>query len=90
MHGRLRGVLDLTGGTANIAAQGVETHTITVAGAALGDYVEFSFTVALNSALILNAQVNAADTVQIQFHNPSRGSVTRVIDSAVDNVISRD
>ena len=90
VHGRLRGVLDLTGGTANIAAQGVETHTITVAGAVLGDYVEISFTVALDPALILNAQVTAADTVQIQFHNPSSGSVTRVIGSAVANVISRD
>jgi hypothetical protein len=90
VHGRLRGVLNLTGGTANIAAQDVETHTITVTGAVLGDYVEVSFTVALNSALILNAQVTAADTVQIQFHNPSSGSVTRVTGFAVANVISRD
>jgi hypothetical protein len=90
VHGRLRAVKDLTGGTASISAQSVETQTVTVTGAVLGDYVEASFTVALNSALILSAQVTAADTVQIQFHNPSSGSVTRAAGFAVVNVISRD
>jgi hypothetical protein len=88
LHRRLRGTLDLTGGTANIAAQGVETHTITVTGAVLGDYVEVSYTVALNNALILQAQVTAADTVTVRFHNPSSGSITRAAGYAVVNVIA--
>lgn len=90
VHGRLRAVKDLTGGSASVPAQSVETQTLTVTGAVLGDYVEVSFTVALDTALILNAQVTAADTVTIQFHNPSSGSVTRAAGYAVVNVISRD
>ena len=84
---RYRGVLALAT-TASISAQSVETQVLTVTGAVLGAYVEVSFTSALDTALILNAQVTAADTVTVQFHNPSSGSITRATGSIVVNVIS--
>lgn len=84
---RYRGVLDLTGAPANISAQGVETHTLTVTGAVLGAFVEVSYTVALNNALILQAQVTATDTVTVGFHNPSSGTVNRAAGYAVVNVL---
>jgi len=85
-HRRLRGTLPTTSG--NINAQSVETHIITVLGAMLGDYVEATYTVSLNNALILQAQVTAADTVTVAFHNPSAATVTRVLGSIVVNVIA--
>ncbi len=86
---RYRGVLALAT-TASISAQSVETQVLTVTGAALGAYVEVSFTSALNTALILNAQVTAANTVSVQFHNPSSGSITRAAGSIVVNVITSE
>lgn len=84
---RYRGVLNLSGSSANISAQGVETHTLTVTGAELGAYVEVSYTAALNDALVLQAQVTATDTVTVRFHNPSSGTVSRATGYAVVNVL---
>lgn len=49
-----------------------ETTTITVTGAALGDLVLASFSVALSDVL-MTAWVSAADTVSVRFQNESGG-----------------
>jgi hypothetical protein len=54
----------------SIAAGGVATTTVTVTGAALGDYAEASFSLALGG-LIIFAAVSAANTVTVTFYNPT-------------------
>jgi hypothetical protein len=49
-------------------------QTITVTGAAVGDYVIASFSTPLNG-MILNAWVSAANTVQFQFQNKTAGTL---------------
>jgi parallel beta-helix repeat protein len=49
-----------------------ETTTVTVTGAALGDFATVSFSVAL-SDVIMTAWVSAADTVSVRFQNESGG-----------------
>jgi hypothetical protein len=87
---RIRAVLNLSASAANISAQSVETHTLTVTGAVLGAYVEVSINVALNNALILQAQVSATDTVTVNIHNPSSGTISRAAGFVTVNVISSD
>jgi len=86
---RLRGAVNLSS-SASISAQDVETGTITVTGAALGDIVTIAATVNLDSDLILTARVSAADTVSYYVHNPSSGSVTRAATYLVVNVFGND
>jgi hypothetical protein len=58
----------------SIAAAGQESTTVTVTGAALGDYVTASFSIDL--ALIeLSAYVSAADTVTCLFKNGTAGAI---------------
>lgn len=87
---RIRGVLNLSGASANISAQSVETHTLTVTGAVVGAYVEVSINVALNNALILQAQVSAANTVTVNIHNPSSGTISRAAGYVTVNVLSSE
>jgi hypothetical protein len=87
---RLRGVLNLSASSANISAQSVETHTLTVTGAVVGAYVEVSMNVALNNALILQAQVSATNTVTVNIHNPSSGTISRAAGFVTVNVLSSD
>jgi hypothetical protein len=87
---RIRAVLNLSASSANISAQSVETHTLTVTGAVVGAYVEVSMNVALNNALILQAQVSAANTVTINIHNPSSGTISRAAGFVTVNVLSSD
>jgi hypothetical protein len=70
--------VDLTGSTPSIATLDVETGTVTVAGAALGDFVSMSSTVNLSNSFVLSAKVSAADTVTYGIYNVSGGSVTRI------------
>lgn len=49
------------------------TTTVTVTGAALGDFVQVSFTIAL-SDVVLSAWVSSADTVSVRFQNVSGGT----------------
>lgn len=51
-----------------------ETTTVTVTGAALGDYAQASFSNDLSS-ITLTAWVSAADTVSVRFQNESGGVV---------------
>lgn len=53
---------------ANIVAGSSLTTTVTVAGAALGDFVLISFTLDL-AELIVTAYVSAANTVTVKFYN---------------------
>jgi hypothetical protein len=70
--------VDLTGSTPSIATLTAETGTVTVTGAALGDFVVISSTVNLSNSFVLNAKVSAADTVTYGIYNVSSGSVTRI------------
>lgn len=58
----------------SIAASGTTTTTVTVTGAALGDFAEVSFGVSL-AGLICTAYVSAADTVTVALFNPTVGAV---------------
>lgn len=58
----------------SIAAGGTTTTTVTVTGAALGDFalVSFSITVA---GLVVTAYVSAANTVSVVLYNPTAGAI---------------
>lgn len=56
------------------ASGGRQSTTLTVTGAALGDFVEVSCSIDL-AGLVLSAYVNAADTVTIQVTNNTGGAV---------------
>lgn len=59
----------------NLVAGAVEAiQTMTVTGAAVGDFVDVSFSLDLQGAK-LNAWVSAADTVSYQFTNPTAGAL---------------
>lgn len=58
----------------SIAAGAVSTTTVTYAGAALGDQVTPSFSLALGG-LTLTAEVSAANTIKFTFSNPTGGAV---------------
>lgn len=51
-----------------------ETTTVTVTGAALGDYASASFSLNLQG-IILSAWVSAANTVSVRFQNETGGSI---------------
>lgn len=59
---------------ADLATLTTETTTLTVTGAALGDFVLPSFSLDLGG-LMLTAYVSAADTVTFVFFNPTAGNV---------------
>jgi len=59
----------------SIAANGIGELTITVTGAATGDFAIVSAPAALESGLTFSAFVSAADTVKIRLHNNSGGAV---------------
>lgn len=50
------------------------TTTVTVTGAALGDYAEASFSLDLQG-ITLTAWVSAADTVSVRFQNETTGTL---------------
>lgn len=54
---------------------GVQNLTITVAGAAAGDPVALALPAAINSGLIFNAFVSAADTVTVRCTNITAGAI---------------
>jgi len=58
----------------SIAAGGTTTTTLTVTGAALGDFVEASFSLDLQG-IQMRAYVSAADTVTFVFQNPTAGAI---------------
>lgn len=58
----------------SIAASGTTTTTVTVTGAALGDYAVASLGVSA-AGLVVTAYVSAADTVTVVFFNPTAGAV---------------
>jgi hypothetical protein len=58
----------------SIGASGTTTTTLTVTGAALGDYAVCSFGVSL-SGLMAAAYVSAADTVTVALFNPTAGAI---------------
>lgn len=58
----------------SIAADGVETTTVTVTGAALGDVVSASFSLSLGG-LMMSAEVSAADTVTVTLFNPTGSAI---------------
>lgn len=58
----------------NLAAGAVAVTSLTVAGASLGDFAVASFS-APNASVLLSAQVTAADTVSVSFHNISAGAI---------------
>jgi hypothetical protein len=51
-----------------------ETTTVTVTGAALGDYAEASFSLDLQG-ITVTAWVSAADTVSVRFQNETGGTI---------------
>ena len=57
-----------------IAAAGTTTTTVTVTGAALGDFAECSFGVSL-AGLVATAYVSATDTVTVVLFNPTAGAI---------------
>lgn len=58
----------------SIAAGAVAVTSLPVAGANLGDFATASFS-APNSAVLISAQVTAADTVSVSFYNISAGAI---------------
>jgi hypothetical protein len=59
---------------ADLADGAGETTTVTVTGAALGDYAQASFSLDLQG-ITLTAWVSAANTVSVRFQNETTGSV---------------
>ena len=59
---------------ANLVDGAGETTTVTVTGAALGDFAEASFSNNING-ITLTAWVSAADTVSVRFQNESGGTL---------------
>lgn len=57
------------------AGNGVADLTITVTGAAVGDPVALSLPAAINSGLVFNAFVSAANTVKVRATNISAGAI---------------
>lgn len=57
------------------ASVGVQDLTITVTGAAVGDPVALSLPAAINSGLIFNAFVSAANTVTVRCSNITAGAL---------------
>ena len=58
----------------SVAASGTTTTTVTVTGAASGDRVDLSFSLALGG-LMLNGEVTSANTVTARFFNPTAGAI---------------
>jgi hypothetical protein len=58
----------------SIAIGGTTTTTITVTGAALGDFARVSFGVSL-AGLTATAYVSASNTVTVVLHNPTAGAI---------------
>lgn len=77
-HDPLRGILRASGAITPgaISANDGTTGTVTVTGAALGDFVLFGYGADLNAGIILSAWVSAADTVTWQMRNVTSGSIT--------------
>jgi hypothetical protein len=60
---------------ASIAAAGYESTSVTVPGAAVGDFVLVSLASLLTDDLMLDGHVSAADTVKVVLFNPTGGAV---------------
>ena len=58
----------------SVAAGAAATTTVSVSGAALGDFAEASFSLSLGG-LRLSAYVSAANTVTVSFFNPTAGAI---------------
>lgn len=56
---------------ASIAAGAAATTTVTVTGAAVGDYAEWSMSIALGGLVPFNAFVSAGNTVTVGLYNPT-------------------
>jgi len=59
----------------SIASAGYEAKSITVPGAAVGDFVLASHNKILTDDLMISGNVSATDTVQVIIFNPSAGDV---------------
>jgi hypothetical protein len=72
------GYIELSGSAtfdpSNLADGAGETTTVTVTGAALGDYAQASFSLNLQG-ITVTAWVSAADTVSVRFQNESGGAL---------------
>lgn len=68
------------------AAGATSTATVTVAGAAVGDYVEVSCQTALGNVSI-QGEVTAANTVTVKFANTTAGAITPAGGAALYNVV---
>ena len=65
----------IAGGTVMSAGTGAgATTTVTVTGAALGDFAMASFSLDLQG-ILLTAYVSAADTVSVRFQNETTGTI---------------
>jgi hypothetical protein len=58
----------------NLAAAGTTTTTVTVTGAALGDYAACSFSLT-SAGIMMTAYVSAANTVTVVLFNPTAGAI---------------
>lgn len=87
---RRRVVTSLNGSTTydapSIAAGGTTTTTITVTGAALGDFAQASFGVS-TQGLVVSASVTAADTETIVLYNPT-GSAIDLASTTIRGAVS--
>jgi len=87
---RRRVVTTLNGSTTydapSIAAGGTTTTTITVTGAALGDFAQASFGVS-TQGLVASASVTAADTLTIVLYNPT-GSAIDLASTTIRGAVS--
>lgn len=69
-----RVVVDVTADPPNLVAGAVVSATVTVPGAAEGDFAVASF-VPMNAGISLTAQVTAANTVTVWFQNNTAGAI---------------
>lgn len=59
----------------SIAAAGYEAKSVTVPGAAVGDFVMVSLSTMLTNDMMLTGNVSAADTVEAILFNPTGGAL---------------
>lgn len=73
---------------ATLAAGAVATRTVTVSGAAMGDFALASFSVTTGS-LLISASVTAANTVTVVITNPTAGNIDIAVGTVYARVIKR-
>ena len=65
-----QGAVSVTYDPPSLISLGIITTTVTVSGAALGDFVNVSFSLPL-SGLLMFAEVTASNTITVTFFNPT-------------------